>query len=193
MTNHPEVQHKLRNHLLERLPALQDRPPTYEDLNATTVPYLEAVVHEALRLSRTAGGYTRQGGSLSLAPLISKQWKTPSSSATGCPKAPSSSHRRRPGWKTAPLRFLARRLGAPSAESTLAMRCRAMTLPCGAPSAWNRSGRTTRLAKWVTGLLGRARGSCRRDGSMRSGSTRMPGRACLSRSGRELALARILR
>lgn len=61
MTNNPEIQRKLRDHLLDALPELADRAPTFEDLNATTVPYLEAVVHEVLRLSRTAGGYSRDG------------------------------------------------------------------------------------------------------------------------------------
>ncbi|ORY21756.1 cytochrome P450 [Naematelia encephala] len=60
MTNHPEVQRKLRKHMLEKLPEMQDRPPKFEDLNATNTPYLEAVVHETLRLSRTAGGYSRE-------------------------------------------------------------------------------------------------------------------------------------
>lgn len=61
MTNHPQVQHKLRKHLLERLPELQDRPLTFEDLTPAKVPYLEAVVSECLRLSRTASGAAREG------------------------------------------------------------------------------------------------------------------------------------
>jgi cytochrome P450 len=61
MTNASDVQRKLRKHLLTRLPELEDRQPTFEDLNAANVPYLEAVVHETLRLSRTAGGYVREG------------------------------------------------------------------------------------------------------------------------------------
>jgi cytochrome P450 len=66
MTNHPEVQLKLRKHLNDVLPELQDRQPRFEDLNATKTPYLEAVVHEALRLSRTASGYGRDGESLNI-------------------------------------------------------------------------------------------------------------------------------
>lgn len=65
MTNHPAVQRKLRDHMLSRMPELQDRQPTFADLNATSLPYLEAVVHETLRLSRTVGGYVREGMSLS--------------------------------------------------------------------------------------------------------------------------------
>ena len=61
MTAHPDVQRKLRAHILERLPDIQERDPTFEELNATNTPYLEAVVHESLRMSRTAGGYAREG------------------------------------------------------------------------------------------------------------------------------------
>lgn len=61
MTVHPDVQRKLRAHILDRIPDMQDRLPTFEDLNATNTPYLEAVVHETLRMSRTAGGYAREG------------------------------------------------------------------------------------------------------------------------------------
>ncbi|KAK8847633.1 hypothetical protein IAR55_005492 [Kwoniella newhampshirensis] len=60
MTNHPEVQRKLRDHLIHRLPWIKDRRPGFVELNATNVPYLEAVVHETLRLSRTAGGVARE-------------------------------------------------------------------------------------------------------------------------------------
>jgi cytochrome P450 len=63
MTNHPEVQIKLKKHLKEVLPEMEDRQPRFEDLNAVNTPYLEAVVHEALRLSRTASGYGRDGES----------------------------------------------------------------------------------------------------------------------------------
>lgn len=58
MTIHPEIQHKLRSEVLKHLPEIQDRPPTMEELNG--IPYLEAVVHETLRLSRTASGYARE-------------------------------------------------------------------------------------------------------------------------------------
>jgi cytochrome P450 len=50
------------------MPELQDRPPTLEDLTPGKLPYLEAVVQETLRLSRTAGGYSRDGESPSLDP-----------------------------------------------------------------------------------------------------------------------------
>jgi cytochrome P450 len=60
MTVNPDIQRKLRAHVLERIPEIQDRSPTFEELSATNTPYLEAVVHETLRLSRTAGGYARE-------------------------------------------------------------------------------------------------------------------------------------
>ncbi|WVF69549.1 hypothetical protein IAT40_004327 [Kwoniella sp. CBS 6097] len=59
MTNHPHVQRKLHDHLLTRLTDLNERRPTYEELSPNHVPYLEAVVHETLRLARTAGAYLR--------------------------------------------------------------------------------------------------------------------------------------
>ncbi|OCF44809.1 hypothetical protein I317_01298 [Kwoniella heveanensis CBS 569] len=59
VTNHPQVQRKLRQHLQVRLTDLRDRQPTYEELSSSNVPYLEAVVHETLRLARTAGAYLR--------------------------------------------------------------------------------------------------------------------------------------
>jgi hypothetical protein len=61
MTVFPDIQRKLRKHILESMPELQDRPPTLEDLTPGKLPYLEAVVQETLRLSRTAGGYSRDG------------------------------------------------------------------------------------------------------------------------------------
>ena len=62
MTNHPDIQRKLRRHILDRFPEWHDdgRQPTFEDLNSINLPYLEAVVYESLRMSRTAGGFTRQ-------------------------------------------------------------------------------------------------------------------------------------
>jgi hypothetical protein len=63
MTIFPDIQRKLRKHVLESMPELQDRPPTLEDLTPGKLPYLEAVVQETLRLSRTAGGYSRDGES----------------------------------------------------------------------------------------------------------------------------------
>lgn len=63
MTVFPEVQRKLRQSIHESMPELEDRPPTFEDLTPSKLPYLEAVVQETLRLSRTAGGYSRDGAS----------------------------------------------------------------------------------------------------------------------------------
>jgi cytochrome P450 len=68
MTNNPDIQHKLRNEMIKAFPEIEDRQPTYEDLNAANTPYLEAVVHETLRMSRTAGGYTREGELAKYAP-----------------------------------------------------------------------------------------------------------------------------
>jgi cytochrome P450 len=61
MTNHPEVQHKLRAHLLERIPELQDREMTYDDVAGDNLPYLEAVVHDCLRMARVAPALAREG------------------------------------------------------------------------------------------------------------------------------------
>ena len=64
MTNHPDVQHKLRAHLLERIPEVIERDITYDDVDPAKVPYMEAVVQECLRLSRTASGFLREGISI---------------------------------------------------------------------------------------------------------------------------------
>lgn len=61
MTIYPDVQRKLRQSVIDAMPEIQDRPPAFDDLTATKLPYLEAVVQETLRLSRTAGGYSREG------------------------------------------------------------------------------------------------------------------------------------
>lgn len=61
MTLFPDVQRKLKSSVLEAMPEIQDRPPSFDDLTAVKLPYLEAVVQETLRLSRTAGGYSREG------------------------------------------------------------------------------------------------------------------------------------
>lgn len=61
MTINPEIQRKLRAHVIEAMPELQDRPPTFDDLTPAKLPYLEAVIQETLRLSRTAGGVSREG------------------------------------------------------------------------------------------------------------------------------------
>nr|XP_019046906.1 hypothetical protein I302_03510 [Kwoniella bestiolae CBS 10118]OCF25836.1 hypothetical protein I302_03510 [Kwoniella bestiolae CBS 10118] len=59
MTNNPAIQRKLRQHLLNRLPQDIIHNMTFDDLIAVNLPYLEAVVHETLRMARTAGGFLR--------------------------------------------------------------------------------------------------------------------------------------
>ncbi|KAG8959814.1 hypothetical protein FRC03_007444 [Tulasnella sp. 419] len=50
LTNHPEVQKKLRTELLSNLNEPENRNITYEDVGTgEKTPYLEAVVHEVLR------------------------------------------------------------------------------------------------------------------------------------------------
>lgn len=63
MANLPHVQHKLRAHLLERIPELQDREMTYDDVASGRLPYLEAVVYEVLRMARVAPALAREGKS----------------------------------------------------------------------------------------------------------------------------------
>lgn len=100
MTVYPEVQCKLRKSVLDAIPELQDRPPSFDDLTAAKLPYLEAVVQETLRLSRTAGGYSREGESLPTGPDCMRQdcqrdhgahsyqcYTTRRSSGTSSPKA----------------------------------------------------------------------------------------------------------
>jgi cytochrome P450 len=65
MTNHPNVQRKLRAHLMDKVPELQDRDMVYEDVDPVKVPYLEAVVQETLRAARVASGFAREGESYS--------------------------------------------------------------------------------------------------------------------------------
>ena len=66
MTNNPDIQRKLRAHLIEKIPELQDRDMTYDDVDVDRVPYLEAVVQECLRLARVASGFAREGKSLGI-------------------------------------------------------------------------------------------------------------------------------
>ena len=74
MTVFPDIQRKLRKHILDSMPELQDRPPTLEDLTPAKLPYLEAVVQETLRLSRTAGGYSRDGESSPIDPDLPDEY-----------------------------------------------------------------------------------------------------------------------
>ncbi|KAF8186072.1 cytochrome P450 [Mycena galopus ATCC 62051] len=57
---HPDVQRKLRAELLNNLPAIASRPPTFAEItDETNLPYLSAVMYEILRCSRTASAVAR--------------------------------------------------------------------------------------------------------------------------------------
>ncbi|KAJ7505699.1 cytochrome P450 [Mycena galericulata] len=60
LCKHPLVQHKLRAELLNNLPGIETRPPTFAEISdESKVPYLTAVIHEMLRCSRTASAVAR--------------------------------------------------------------------------------------------------------------------------------------
>ncbi|KAJ7503433.1 cytochrome P450 [Mycena galericulata] len=60
LCKHALVQHKLRAELLNNLPGIETRPPTFAEISdESKVPYLTAVIHEMLRCSRTASAVTR--------------------------------------------------------------------------------------------------------------------------------------
>ncbi|KAJ7860117.1 cytochrome P450 [Mycena olivaceomarginata] len=60
LCKHPAVQYKLRTELLNNLPAINTRPPTYTEISdETNLPYLSAVIYEILRCSRTAAAIDR--------------------------------------------------------------------------------------------------------------------------------------
>jgi len=65
LTNYPEVQRKLRASVLSCVPEIADRPPVFEEMNPETIPYLEAVVHEVLRISVVAPSFSRESESIS--------------------------------------------------------------------------------------------------------------------------------
>nr|ASN66813.1 Cyp5491A1 [Phaffia rhodozyma] len=50
LSNHPAIQYKLRQHLLERVEPLDVRSPTVDDLTPEHTPFLEAVIQEVLRV-----------------------------------------------------------------------------------------------------------------------------------------------
>ena len=61
LARHPDVQRKLHRELVDRLPPLNERPPTFEELSSTEhLPYLSAVVYEVLRVSRIISMVTRK-------------------------------------------------------------------------------------------------------------------------------------
>ncbi|KAJ7459952.1 cytochrome P450 [Mycena latifolia] len=60
LCKHPDVQRKLRSELLDNLPAIAMRPPTYAEISdESNLPYLSAVIYEILRCSRTASAVAR--------------------------------------------------------------------------------------------------------------------------------------
>ncbi|KAJ6582654.1 cytochrome P450 [Mycena vulgaris] len=60
LCQHPDVQYKLRAELLNNLPVINTRPPTYTEISdETNLPYLSAVMYEVLRCSRTAASIDR--------------------------------------------------------------------------------------------------------------------------------------
>ncbi|KAJ7914757.1 cytochrome P450 [Mycena leptocephala] len=60
LCKHPDVQRTLYSELLEKLPAITTRTPTYAEISdETNLPYLFAVLYEVLRCSRTVAVVTR--------------------------------------------------------------------------------------------------------------------------------------
>lgn len=60
LCKHPDVQRKLYSELLEKIPAITTRAPTYAEISdETNLPYLSAVVYEVLRCARTIAVVTR--------------------------------------------------------------------------------------------------------------------------------------
>jgi cytochrome P450 len=60
LCKHPDVQRKLYSELLEKLPAITTRAPTYAEISdEANLPYLSAVLYEVLRCARTIAVVTR--------------------------------------------------------------------------------------------------------------------------------------
>ncbi|KAJ7271167.1 cytochrome P450 [Mycena rebaudengoi] len=60
LCKHPDVQRKLRSELLNKLPAIASRLPTYAEISdESNLPYLNAVMYEILRCSRPAPAVIR--------------------------------------------------------------------------------------------------------------------------------------
>lgn len=53
MTDHHDVQHKLREALYSAIPSARGRQPTYSEIIAAKIPYFDAVVEEMLRCAGT--------------------------------------------------------------------------------------------------------------------------------------------
>ena len=106
MTNHPDVQRKLRSHLLERIPEVHDRDLTIADIDPGVVPYLEAVVQESLRLARVGSGFAREGTYLHRVRVDSN---SPRRYVNPRPRHPQRHDCYRVGWLSTHRRALARR------------------------------------------------------------------------------------
>ncbi|CAH7669593.1 cytochrome P450 [Phakopsora pachyrhizi] len=64
LSNHPEVQLKLRDQLLSVLPSSSERPPTFSDFAklSSELGYLDATCYEILRCAKTLGEVSRKAG-----------------------------------------------------------------------------------------------------------------------------------
>ncbi|KAJ7152702.1 cytochrome P450 [Mycena crocata] len=61
LCKHPDVQRKLRAELLNNLPSMDTRPPTFSEIcDEDNLPYLSAVVYEVLRCARTTSATGRE-------------------------------------------------------------------------------------------------------------------------------------
>lgn len=60
MTDHQDVQHKLREALYSAIPSARGRQPTYSEIVAAKMPYFDAVVEEMLRCAGTVAVHSRK-------------------------------------------------------------------------------------------------------------------------------------
>ncbi|KAL7417504.1 cytochrome P450 [Mrakia frigida] len=60
LSENPGIQRRLHCELVKALPSPDERSPTYEEVSGKTTPYLEAFVHEILRVGQTVRATRRQ-------------------------------------------------------------------------------------------------------------------------------------